>query len=115
MLNYGLINDFSSSGLRYVQADGNGTSYNDKASVNNLATEGTVTLYAQWRELAEFTVTFDATSDGTLADNTRVVKEGKKVGELPTPTSTREDYRFDAWYTDQTYTTKATADSTVVS
>ena len=96
-----------------TQADGNGTSYNDKASVNNLATEGTITLYAQWRELYEFTVTFDATENGTLADNTRVVKEGKKVGELPTPTSNREDYRFKGWYTDKTYTTKVTADTVI--
>ena len=96
-----------------TQVDGNGTSYNDKASVSNLATEGTVTLYAQWRDLYEFTVTFDATTNGTVTETTRVVKEGKKVGELPTPTSTREDYRFDAWYTDQTYTTKATADTVI--
>ena len=96
-----------------TQADGNGTAYENEASVNNLATEGTVTLYAQWRELAEVTVTFDATSDGTLADNTRVVKEGKTIGELPIPTSNREDYRFKGWYTDQTYTTKITADTVI--
>jgi len=96
-----------------TQADGNGTSYEDKASVNNLVTEGTITLYAQWKELAEYTVTFDATEDGTLENNTRVVKEGKKVGELPTPTSNREDYRFKGWYTDKTYTTKVTADTVI--
>ena len=96
-----------------TQADGNGTSYEDKASVNNLVTEGTITLYAQWQELAEYTVTFDATEDGTLENNTRVVKEGKKVGELPTPTSNREDYRFKGWYTDKTYTTKVTADTVI--
>ena len=96
-----------------TQADGNGTSYEDKASVNNLITEGTITLYAQWQELAEYTVTFDATEDGTLENNTRVVKEGKKVGELPTPTSNREDYRFKGWYTDKTYTTKVTEDTVI--
>ena len=96
-----------------TQADGNGTSYEDKASVNNLVTEGTITLYAQWQELVEYTVTFDATEDGTLENNTRVVKEGKKVGELPTPTSNREDYRFKGWYTDKTYTTKVTADTVI--
>jgi uncharacterized repeat protein (TIGR02543 family) len=96
-----------------TQADGNGTSYEDKASVNNLVTEGTITLYAQWKELAEYTVTFDATEGGTLENNTRVVKEGKKVGELPTPTSNREDYRFKGWYTDKTYTTKVTADTVI--
>ncbi len=96
-----------------TKADGSGVSYNDKQSVKNLATDGNITLYAQWQELAEYTVTFDATSEGTLEQNTKVVKEGKKVGELPKPTPKQEDYRFVAWYTDQTFTTKVTEDTVV--
>ena len=35
-------------------ANGTGTSYLDKASVSNLATSGTITLYAQWVQKAKF-------------------------------------------------------------
>lgn len=34
-----------------TKADGSGTNYADKASVQNLATSGTTTLYAQWTEI----------------------------------------------------------------
>lgn len=96
-----------------TKADGSGTSYNDKESVINLATDGEIILYAQWQELAEYTVTFDATSEGTLTQNTKTIREGKKVGELPKPTPKQEDYRFVAWYTDQTFTTKVTEDTVI--
>ena len=46
-------NLFSKIGFTFTkwntQADGNGTSYTDKEIVNNLATDGELTLYAQWK------------------------------------------------------------------
>ncbi len=45
-------NSFSRTGYTFkgwnTKTDGSGTAYADKASVKNLATSGTVTLYAQW-------------------------------------------------------------------
>ena len=44
-----------------TEADGSGTNYADKASVQNLATSGTTTLYAQWTKI---------TISATLSPNT---------------------------------------------
>lgn len=46
-------NSFTRTGYTFngwnTKADGSGTAYTDKASVKNLASSGTVTLYAQWK------------------------------------------------------------------
>ncbi len=46
----GFTRDDSSFDSWNTEADGSGTNYQDKAEVSNLATEGNVTLYAQWNE-----------------------------------------------------------------
>lgn len=62
-------NAFEKEGYNFngwnTKADGTGESYKDKAWVTNLATDGEVTLYAQWTEeeievpeLTEFTITY---------------------------------------------------------
>ena len=54
-----------------TKADGTGTSYSDGATVKNLATSGTVTLYAQWKLQTSITKTynnFNVGRDDTLGD-----------------------------------------------
>jgi uncharacterized repeat protein (TIGR02543 family) len=96
-----------------TRSDGNGYSYGNKESVKNLATNGTKTLYAQWRDLETYTVTFDTVGYGTSGEASRTVKEGKSIGTLPKVTSNREAYKFDAWYLEPEYNTKVT-ESTVI-
>ena len=96
-----------------TRSDGNGDSYSDKESVKNLATSGTKTLYAQWRDLETYTVIFDTVGEGTSSEATRVVKEGKAVGELPTGQASITDYKLEGWYTNKQYTEKVTKDTII--
>lgn len=54
------------------------------------------TVYAHWTLDKDYTVTFNA-NGGKVSPATRVVKNGRQVGSLPTPT--RSGYYFDGWYT----------------
>ena len=74
--------------------DGTGTSYADKASVNNLLENGEVTLYAQWSEHT-YKVVFNA-NNGTEESNEQVFgfEEEKK---LTANTYSKEGYTFEGW------------------
>ena len=66
-------NGYTISGYTFAgwntKADGTGTAYLDGASVSNLATSGTVTLYAQW---TVNTVTIGLQKDGSAYSNSGI-------------------------------------------
>ncbi|MCI6928379.1 MAG: InlB B-repeat-containing protein, partial [Ruminococcus sp.] len=91
-------NKFSREGYTFqgwnTAKNGSGTSYNDKALVNNLtaAPNGTVTLYAQWTAKV-YTITFLPNGGSvTPASDTFTIESAIN---LPTPK--REGYVFDGW------------------
>ena len=93
-------NAFSRTGYTFKEwttnADGTGDKYADKATVKNLATEGSVTLYAQWTA-NKYTVTFDA-NGGTAADPASMeVTFDAAYGTLAT--TSRKGYTFVGWFT----------------
>lgn len=68
-------NAFTRTGYTFVgwntKADGTGTAYLDGASVSNLASSGTVTLYAQWAVIS-YIVTLDS-NEGNIIDNVNLL------------------------------------------
>ena len=66
------------------------------------------TYYVHWQERPNFTITFNG-NGGTPSESSRIVRELRQIGELPTMTTTKEHYTFDGWYTDLTAGTKVTA------
>lgn len=62
-------------------------------SNSQIQDKGNRTLYAKWAS-EEITVTFDAVG-GELSTNTKIVKYGEKIGELPIPT--KSDKVFLNW------------------
>ncbi len=83
-------NAFTRTGYAFkgwnTKADGTGTEYTDKESVNNLTAENnaTVTLYAQW-ELSTVTITF-IKADGTTT--TKDYNIGDTITDAPENTAT---------------------------
>ena len=76
-----------------TKADGTGTSYADKATVN--FSENT-TLYAQWTQNP--VITFDANGGIGTMDPVKIVNGASgEYYTLPKCTSTREGYDFDGW------------------
>ena len=61
-----------------------------------------ITLYAKWRALEKYTVTYHY-MDGESEDTTEEVIEGEKVTRPEDPA--RENYIFKGWYTDAGYET----------
>lgn len=106
-------NSFTRTGYTFngwnTKADGSGTAYADKASVKNLATGGTVTLYVQWKA-NNYTVTFDA-NGGSVSSTSQTATYNSTYGSLPTPT--RTGYTFNGWFTEKTGGTKVTSDTKV--
>ena len=87
-------------------ADENGNSFrNLNATLSN--------MYIKLGDYQErnFTITFDP-NGGTVSETTRVISEFDTVGTLPIPTKGVNDV-FDGWYTDRTYSTPVTANTTV--
>lgn len=67
------------------------------------------TLYAHWIERKEITVSFNSNGGSSVSSKTVIV--GEQYGTLPT--STREGYTFDGWYTSSTGGNKVTSGTTV--
>lgn len=95
-------NQFARTGYRFAgwntKADGSGISYADRAAVKNLATKGSVTLYAKWTPVT-FSVSFDP-NGGTLTDSGdsgMPVTYDAAYGALPVPVRNR--YNFKGWFT----------------
>ena len=91
-------NAFSRTGYTFKEwttnADGTGTAYADKATVKNLATEGTVTLYAQWTA-NKYTVTFDANGGTGTMDDQEFTYDVAQA--LTTNAFTKTGYTFAGW------------------
>ena len=78
-----------------TKADGSGTKYQNKESINlELQRDESITLYAIW-EIDKFTVTFD--SNGGSAVHSKIINYGSAIGNLPT--TDRNNYKFTGWYT----------------
>lgn len=63
------------------------------------------TLYAIWKELPEYTVTYDKNSDdatGTLTDENSPYRVGDEVTILASTLTPPDDYRFKCWCTETT-------------
>ena len=99
-------NTFTKAECKFIgwntKSDGTGTAYEDKQKVKNLVASGEITLYAQWRNLDKYEISFD--SDGGNEIQPIIVTEGNPIGTLPVPK--KENYKFRGWYTDKNYTTK---------
>ena len=91
-------NKFSREGYTFqgwnTAKNGSGTSYDDKALVNNLTADpnGTVTLYAQWTANV-YTITF--LPNGGSVNPTSKTFTIESTIDLPTPT--KDSYVFDGW------------------
>ena len=95
-------NQFTKEGYTFngwnTQANGAGQAYADLASVSNLATEGQVTLYAQW-QANNYTVKFDANGgQGKMQDQQFAYDQAQK---LSANVFTKENYTFAGWATSQ--------------
>ena len=119
-------NTFTRTGYTFngwnTQANGQGTTYTDQQSVNNLTTENnaTITLYAQWK-IQTFTVTFNSNGGaGTMTSQTFTYNQAQT---LTANAFTRTGYTFNGWntqangqgatYTDQQSVTLTTAGLTL--
>ena len=93
-----------------TKANGTGTNYTDKASVKNLTTtnNGTVTLYAQWKEnTVKVTITTNGHGTTNPDKETNVgVISGCEIIATPDP-----GYRFVNWTTEDAGITIATPNS----
>ena len=95
-------NAFTKDGYNFASwntaANGSGTSYSDKQSVNNLtnAANGIITLYAQW-ESKTYTIHFDGngSTGGSMADQQLLY--GGDPQALARNTFTRKGYIFTGW------------------
>ena len=89
-------NKFGRTGYKFTgwntDGEGHGTSYADGEMVSNLATGGTVNLYAQW-ELGYFTITFEDGFGGVYSTFTE--KFGAPV-VVPDPPQ-KDGYVFKRW------------------
>ena len=74
------------------------------------------TLFAHWikkeTQTKTYTITLNA-NGGTVSSSSTTVKEGEKVGTLPTPT--KDGYTFDGWYTSASGGNKVDSNSTISS
>ena len=82
--------------------------YSDGAAVKNLATSGTVTLYAKWTQDPQITVTFNA-NGGTGNMAAQVIYQNVATA-LNENTFSRTGYTFNGWNTRANGTGTAYAD-----
>ncbi|HOU11311.1 MAG TPA: InlB B-repeat-containing protein, partial [Clostridiales bacterium] len=94
------FNGFTRTGHNFVnwntEPDGSGTAYEAAQSVLNLATEGTVTLYAQW-SVSTYQVLM-APNGGSGNIKMQGIKYGQSANLQPN-TFTRAGYTFAGWNT----------------
>ncbi len=93
-------NTFKKTGYSFAgwntKSDGSGINYSDKASVKNLATSGTVTLYARW-SAGGYTIAYNA-NGGTGTMTNQSPKYDQTVN-LTANAFTRTGYTFAGWNT----------------
>ncbi|MGN8739529.1 InlB B-repeat-containing protein [Bilifractor sp. HCP3S3_D3] len=92
-------NGYSRAGYRFAgwntKADGSGTSFTNESSVKNLATNGTVTLYAKW-QAENNTITYSAQTGGNVSRSSETIS-GTSAAQGSTATA-KTGYTFDGWY-----------------
>ena len=86
------VDNYSFNGWN-TESNGSGTSYENGAQVNNLATNGVFKLYAQWK-INTINVSFE-TDGGTDVDPLEITV-GDSITTLPI--TTKENYIFKGWY-----------------
>lgn len=85
-------------------------SSSDFSTVYDFSTKVTkdLTLYAKWREIVVYTITFNP-NEGTVSPTNGITNAEGKLATLPTPT--RGGYIFNGWYDAQTGGSRVTADT----
>ena len=88
--------DLPTPGLNGYAFDGWFTALNGGSDISASTIMGTepVTVYAHWTKL--WVLTFNA-NGGSVAEESRSVREGSAYGDLPVPS--RSGYSFDGWFT----------------
>lgn len=81
-----------------------GTAYSDKQVISGLATEGTVTLYAQWTPI-EYTITYELNGGNQNSNNKTSYTSETETFTINDPT--RIGNTFAGWYLDSKLTKKA--------
>lgn len=81
-----------------TKKDGSGTSYSDKASVNNLVSAGkTVTLYAQWKlKSGCYTVKYNLNGGKNSSANPAAYSSTGK--DITLKNASKSGYSFDGWF-----------------
>lgn len=78
-----------------TKADGSGKTYHDEDNVLNLATNGVITLYAQW-SANHYSVVFDRNhATGGVVGAVSMIYDQSR--QLPANGFTRTGYQFDGW------------------
>lgn len=104
-------NKFKKKGYTFVgwntKADGNGTTYKNKASIKNLTSTSNkkITLYAQWKK-TKYTVTYKLNGGKNNKKNPTSYYITTSTKTLKNPT--RKGYTFQGWYTDKKFKNKVT-------
>ena len=103
---YGTLPTPTRSGYKFVGWYSN-ASLTQRIYATSTVNESVTALYAKWAEYRS--VSFNTTGGNSLAAQAFVV--GETYGELPTPT--RAGHTFSGWYSDDSLTTRVTANSIV--
>ena len=94
-------NAFKKTGYSFAgwntKSDGSGTSYADKVSVKNLATSGSVTLYAQW-SAGGYTIVYNA-NGGSGSMDSKEMKYDQTANLTANAFTAPKGYSFSSWNT----------------
>ena len=85
--------------------DGSNFAENTKFKTGDKMPEGDVTYYAKWT-LIQYSITYNLDGGTNAGENPKTYTVESEKITLLDPTKT--GYRFDGWYTDDTYSTKVT-------
>ena len=96
-----------------TMSDGSGTAYVDGASVILTDVNTTLTLYAQWKDPATYTVSFSLNGKTGTAPTAVTVTEGEKITK-PTPDPEVTGYTFGGWYKEPACTNAWNFDADIV-
>ncbi len=97
-----LPNGFARAGHSFIgwntKADASGTHYDDQAMVINLATDGTVNLYAEW-QANSYSIAFDKNHSDATGEMSNLEMVYGETANLPSNQFARTGYLFDGWNT----------------
>ena len=81
--------------------------YTDNKKVKNLRTNGTIVLYAKWKDNPPQVKISFFPNYGSNKQSVKMIDKDTKISSLPT--LTRKNYIFEGWYTKKTKGTKITS------